>query len=95
MQVALNGSVFDRVTFAVKRTTYLGDRTISLETHLRDDLALGGFGRIKLAMYLEELFDVELLDEVVERFVTIADVVKYIGEHYFRDIEPAELAEAA
>lgn len=95
MQVALNSSVLDRVILAVERTTFLGDRKVTLETDLTRDLAIGGFGRTKLAMYLEEVFDIELSDEVQGRFATVADIVKYIGRHYFRDIEPSRLSEAA
>jgi hypothetical protein len=31
---------------------------------------------------------------VVERFVTVADIVRYVGGHYFHDAEPLRLAEA-
>ncbi len=94
MQVALNSSVFNRVILAIEQTTCIEDRRVTLETRLTCDLALGGFGRLKLAVYLEEIFDIELSDDVVERFVTIADIVRYIGGHYFQDVEPLRLAEA-
>ena len=95
MRVALNGSILSRVIFAIEQTTHLGDRKVALETRLTCDLALGGFGRLKLAMYLEETFDIELSDDVLERAITVADVVRYISGHYFQDVEPFWLAEAA
>ena len=95
MQIALNNSVLDRVILAIGQTTHLGDQKVTLETRLTCDLALGGFGRLKLAIYLEEVFDVELSDDILERAVTVADIVKYISEHYFEDIEPFRLADAA
>lgn len=95
MQAALNSSVLDRVTSAIGRTTYIGDRVVTPETRLVSDLALDRFARLKLAVHLEEVFDLELSDEVLEKFVTIANIVKYIGGHYFRDIEPLWSAEAA
>ena len=95
MQAALNTSVFNRVILAVKRTTSVGSRGVALETRLAGDLLLGGLGRIKLAICLEEVFDIELTDEVLEHFVTVADIVRYVDGHYFRDVEPSDLAEAA
>ena len=94
MQVALNGSILDRVILAIKQTTYTGDQKVTPETRLTGDLALGGFDRLKLAMYLEEAFDVELSDDVLERAVTVADIIKYISEHYFQDFDSLQLAEA-
>ena len=95
MQAALDSYVFDRVILAIEQTIHLGDCRITLETRLAGDLTLSGFSRIKLAMCLEELFTIELPDEVLERFLTVADIVKYMGRHYFRDVEPSGLAEAA
>ena len=95
MQIALNGSVLDRVIHAIGQTTHLGEQKVALETRLTCDLALGGFGRLKLAIYLEEAFDVELSDDILERAVTVADIVRYISGHYFADVEPFRLAEAA
>jgi len=94
VQVALNSSVLEKVIRAIEQATYIGDRRVALETRLTCDLALGGFGRLKLALYVEEIFDIELSDDVVERFVTVADIVRYVGGHYFQDAEPLRLAEA-
>ena len=46
-------------------------------------------------MYLEEAFDVELSDDVLEQVVTVADIVRYISGHHFQDITPLQLTEAA
>lgn len=95
MQAALTTSVLNRVILAVERTTNVGSRGVASETRLAGDLLLGGLGRIKLAMYLEEVFDIELSDEVLRGFATVADIVKYVDRHYFRDVEPSDSAEAA
>lgn len=91
MQVAPNGSVLDRVILAIKQTAYIGDQEVTLGTRLTCDLALGGFDRLKLAMYLEEIFDIELSDDILERSVTVADIVKYIGGHCLQDVGPFQL----
>ncbi len=94
MEAALNTSVFDRVILAIERTIYIGNLRVTLETRLAGDLTLSGFSRVKLAMCLEELFTIELPDDVLERFITVADIVKYMGRHYFQDVEFSGLARA-
>ena len=94
MQVALNGSILDKVILAIRQTTYTGDQKVTSETRLTCDLALGRFDRLKLAMYLEEAFDVELSDDILEQVVTVADIIRYISGHHFQDITPLQLAEA-
>lgn len=79
MQLALRNSVFDKVALAIEQTTFIEAPGISSSTRLADDLALGGFGRLKLAIYLEEVFGVELPDEASERFVLVADIVDYFS----------------
>lgn len=81
MQVALNSSVLDQGIDALRHATKVRTPEITPETHLAVDLALGGFGRIKLAIYLEEAFNIELPDEALERFVTVADIIRYMGRH--------------
>ncbi len=95
VQVALNDAILNRVILAIKQTTYTGDQKVTSETRLICDLALGRFDRLKLAMYLEEVFDVELSDDVLEQVATVADIIKYISGHYFQNTNFLQLAEAA
>jgi len=95
VQFASNVSVLQKVLHVVEQTTYVGDKQLTLKTRLSRDLALGGFGRLKLAMYLEEAFDVEISDEALERFVTVEDVVKFIGTRLLRNVESSWLTQAA
>jgi acyl carrier protein len=89
MQSALNSSVFDKVVLAVAQAVYIAAPGLSQSTRLVDDLALSRFGRLKLALSLEELFDVELQDDAIDRFSTLGDIVSYLSCRYFRDIEPS------
>jgi len=58
-----------------------------MNTKLVDDWGLGRFGLLKLAIYLEEAFDLELPDEAIARFLTVADIVSYFSRRYFRDFQ--------
>ena len=95
MQPAFRNSVFDKLVLAIGQTTFIEAPGIWPSTRLADDLALGGVGRLKLAIYLEEVFGVELPDEALDRFVVVADIIDYFSSRYFRDVEFPVLAEAA
>ncbi|MBV8589573.1 MAG: acyl carrier protein [Acetobacteraceae bacterium] len=87
MEVALNSSVLDRVVLAVEQTTYTGDDGITSATRVADDLKLGRFGLVKLALSLEEVFGIELPDEALKQFSTIANIVRYLKRHYRHEVE--------
>lgn len=95
MQTAFNSSVFNKVALAIKQVTHAETAELLQTTRLVDDLALGRFGRLKLAVCLEELFDVELQNNAVEQFDTLGDIVSYLSYRYFRDIDPTALTIAA
>lgn len=95
MQIPLDHFVLDKVISAIERTIRIGQKKVTLDTKLTPDLALSGFGKLKLAISLEEIFDVELSNERMEQFATVSDIVKYIGVYCFRDVEPLQLAEVA
>ncbi len=95
MQSAFNSSVFDKVVLAVEKTMHRSIPTLSNATRLADDLALGRLGRLRLAMSLEEIFDVELEDAVIKQFGNIGDIVSHFSYRYFRDIEMSAHVTAA
>jgi acyl carrier protein len=71
--------VFEKVVLAVEQTVYIGDEGITPTSRLVDDLRLGRFARLKLALYLEETFEVEIPDEAVAHFDTVGDIVRYMS----------------
>lgn len=79
MQPAISNFAFDKVVLAIKQVTPVEAASISRPTRLVEDLRFGGFSRLKLAIYLEEIFGVELPDEVLKRFITVADIVNYLS----------------
>jgi acyl carrier protein len=71
--------VFEKVVLAVEQAVHTTGISLSATSRLTDDLRLGRFGRIRLALYLEETFDVEIPDEAVDRFDTVGDIVRYVS----------------
>ena len=87
VQSAFDSLVFDKVVLAIGKTLRVEPLGLSRSTRLVDDLSLGGFARLKLALCLEDLFDMELQNDTVERFQTLGDIVSYFSFRYFRDVE--------
>src|SRR5271166_1996472 len=71
--------MFEKVVLAVKQTVYIGGKSLTPTSRLVDDLRLGRFARLKLALYLEETFEVEIPDEAVAHFDTVGDIVRYMS----------------
>lgn len=78
MQSVSGQAVPERVMQAVAQTVFLDQYVLTPATRIADDLGIGRFGRIRLALYLEESFDMEIPDEAVERFSTLADIIRYM-----------------
>lgn len=95
MQSAFDALVFNKVASAVGKAVRVEPAALSRSTRLVDDLSLGGFGRLRLAVCLEDLFDVELQNDEIERFHTLGDIVSYLSFRYFRDIETVPLGATA
>ena len=72
-------TVFEKVVLAVEQTVYVGGESVTPTSRLVDDLRLGRFARLKLALYLEETFEVEIPDEAVAHFGTVGDIVRYMS----------------
>lgn len=80
-------SIYDKVILAVEQTVYVQGDAVSPATRLVDDLQLGRLGRIRLAMYLEEAFDLEISDDAVEYFDTIGDITLYLSRWSLENVD--------
>jgi acyl carrier protein len=94
MEASINRSVLDRVVHTIKRSVRTDDAAVNLETRLADHLKLTRIGRLRLGIALEEVFNVELSDEMLTQAATVDDIVRYLVRHYYRDIDLSETNEA-
>ena len=53
---------------------------ITLESDLANDLGINSIELADLVMLCEDKFDLEIEDDDIHRFITIADVVAYLEE---------------
>jgi acyl carrier protein len=82
--------VFKKVVMAVEQTVHLGGEHVTPTSRLVDDLRLGRFARLKLALYLEETFEVEISDEAVADFDTVGDIVRYMSRWSLASLDFSE-----
>ena len=95
MTSAFDGFVLNRVALAIGQIAHIDPANISSGTRLTEDLALGRFGQLRSAVCLEDVFELELPNEVVAQFITVGDVVGYFSRRYFLDVASPVRAAAA
>ena len=54
---------------------------VTEDSEIIDDLGADSLDIVDLVMTLEEEFDTEISDEVIEGMKTVGDVVNYVEEH--------------
>ena len=54
---------------------------ITMESLLVDDLGADSLDAIDIVMSVEDTFKVEVPDEIIEKIVTVGDIVNYIEDH--------------
>jgi acyl carrier protein len=79
MHTSFNQAIFAKVVQAIEQIVDIEGSRLTPGSRLADDLRLGLFGRIRLALCLEEMFETELPDEALKRFDTVGDIVRYIS----------------
>lgn len=76
-----NQAIFAQVVRVIERIFHAPVSALLPSTRLTDDLALGRLGRWKLIIALEDIFDCEFPNDIVARFTTLGDIVRYISDH--------------
>ena len=85
MTEALNQTIVAAVIAAMRRTLFLPDGPISLDTRLGEDLMLDSLDMVELTMSLEETFKTEFPAEANRQFSRVSDIVSYLSRRYFQD----------
>jgi len=75
-------SIFDRWRNIVAAQMGVAADQITTETHLVNDLGADSLDRVRLALWLEDEFDLdEIPDDEVAKFQTVGDWVSYAERH--------------
>ena len=82
-------AIFTKVALTVEQAVCVDRATLSPATRLVEDLQLGRFARLRLVVYLEESFRMELSDEAVAGFSTLEDIARHISRWWLQTFDDA------
>lgn len=72
--------LFNRVRPIVARQLEVAENKVILSAKVAEDLGADSLDATELVMALEEEFNIEILDEDVEKIKTIEDIIKYLAD---------------
>jgi acyl carrier protein len=72
---------FDRVVQIIAEELNIEPDELTMETHITDDLNADSLDAMEVILKIEEEFDVEIPDDIVQTIQTIADVVEFLDNH--------------
>ena len=73
--------VYETVVSIICEQFDLEEKDVSMETGVTEDLGADSLDLVEVLSAIEDEFDVEIPDEVLENMKTVGDLVKYIEEN--------------
>ncbi len=74
-------TVYDKIKKLIVDELAVDDNDVSLEARLVEDLGADSIDAVELIMTVEEEFDMEISDEVLQNIKTVNDLVDYIEKN--------------
>lgn len=71
--------MFEKIVSLLENYTETPRERITKEATLQGDLELNSLDIVNLVVAFEEAFDISINDEDIRSFVTVGDIVDYIG----------------
>jgi acyl carrier protein len=72
---------FERVVQIIAEELNIEPDELTMDTHITDDLNADSLDAMEVILKIEEEFDVEIPDDIVQTIQTIADVVEFLDNH--------------
>lgn len=72
--------MFDKVKSILVEELQINEADITLESELVNDLGINSLELADLIMVCEEKFDIEIKDDDIRKFLTVGDIVNYLGD---------------
>ncbi len=72
--------MLERIVEIVKEQLNVSDVAITADTSFEKDLEVDSLDLFELVMALEEVYDVEIPSEDLERLTTVGEVIAYLKE---------------
>jgi acyl carrier protein len=94
MTEALNQTIVAAIIGTIRRTLFLPEFPISLETRLTEDLSLDSLETVELLIAIEETFQTRFPSDASLLFRDVSEIVTYLSRRYFRDAVEEQLCTA-
>lgn len=72
-------AIFLKIRPVISKELEIAEEKITLASKIVEDLNVDSLDSIEVAMALEEMFDIEILDQEAEKMITVEDVVVYLA----------------
>ena len=75
-----DNELFEKVKGIIVEQLGANAEAVKMEASFIDDLGADSLDIVELVMALEEEFDIEILDSMLKRMITIGDIIDVIAE---------------
>ena len=72
--------MFEKVRTIIADVCQMPEEEITEQTNLTADLGLNSFELVNLIIAFEDAFQIEVADDELDRFETVADILTYLEE---------------
>ncbi len=72
---------FERVVQIIAEELNFETDELTMDTHITDDLNADSLDAMEVILKIEEEFDVEIPDDIVQTIQTISDLVEFLDNH--------------
>ena len=72
--------MFEKVRTIIADVCQMPEEEITEQTNLTADLGLNSFELVNLIIAFEDAFHIEVADDELDRFETVADIMTYLEE---------------
>ena len=70
--------VFDKIKEIIIEQLSVEEDDVTMDTHLMKDLEADSLDAVEIIMAIEDEYEIEIPDEVAEKFQTVGDLVHYV-----------------
>ena len=72
---------FERIVQIIAEELNIETDELTMDTHITDDLNADSLDAMEVILKIEEEFDVEIPDDIVQTIQTISDLVEFLDNH--------------
>lgn len=72
--------VFEKIKEIIVEQLGVEEDDVAMGTHLMKDLEADSLDAVEIIMAIEDEFELEIPDEMAEKFQSVGDIVKYVED---------------